>query len=123
MNILRLVILICLFCKFGLAQTPYTKGITPMHKFFQKFADSTLIIEYAKNTSAPTDYQIIIKTNDTVNCFIYYPGNAKFKFFTFDRNVVPKVLGAFLGLYKDRLRDSPADINIYFDIPSLFNIF
>jgi hypothetical protein len=105
------VLLICIYSCSG-----QTKGITPMHKIFQQFADSTIIIEYANQSSDPPAYKIISKSNDTINTFTYYPLDTTTKKFLKWPTGMPKVLGMVLSINKTSFKTMPANINIFFDL-------
>lgn len=49
-------------------------GVTPMHKFFQQYTDSTIIVEYSQVAEGrPSFYRVISKTGDLVDAFKYEP--------------------------------------------------
>ncbi|RZL63307.1 MAG: hypothetical protein EOO93_07955 [Pedobacter sp.] len=94
-----------------------SKGVTPMHKFFQEFADSTIIMEYSTQSWEPPSYKIISKKSGILNCFTYTAidsGLTKL----YKRKVVkiPDTLRAFLQLKKNNFRNEPADVNIFFNV-------
>lgn len=88
--------------------------ITPMHKFFQKYGDSTLIIEYPTDSFDPPSYKIVSNVNDTVNCFTYIPLDTTYLQFVKWPTGLPRILGAVLSLQKTSFNTMPADINIFF---------
>ncbi|MBT2561213.1 hypothetical protein J7E50_10260 [Pedobacter sp. ISL-68] len=101
---------ICIYSFSGQA-----KGITPMHKIFQQFADSTIIIEYPSQSSDPPSYKIVSKSNDTINTFTYFPLDTTSKNFIKFHKSMPKVLGMVLSMHKTSFNTVPANVNIFFN--------
>ncbi|MDQ0964630.1 hypothetical protein QFZ20_000033 [Flavobacterium sp. W4I14] len=94
-----------------------TKGITPMHKFFQQYADSTIVIEYPTQSFEPPSYKIISKKTGILNCFSYNAiDSGLLKLYIRKPVQIPDTLRAFLQLKKTNFRNEPANINIFFNI-------
>ncbi|KQR69863.1 hypothetical protein ASF92_14275 [Pedobacter sp. Leaf176] len=55
-----------------------TKGITLMHKFFQQYTDSTIILEYPPQSNPPR-YKIISKTDELISSYTYEPTDTTWK--------------------------------------------
>lgn len=109
------VLLICIYSCSG-----QTKGITPMHKIFQQFADSTIIIEYANQSSDPPSYKVISKKSGILNCFSYNAiDSGLLKLYNRKFVRIPDTLRAFLQLKKNNFRNEPASINIFFNIVAI----
>jgi hypothetical protein len=109
----RTTIVICVimgFCGHAFGQS---KGITPLHTFFQKNADSTLIIEYTTDSYDPYYYRMITKTGDTINTFQY---NAIQKM---ERVTMPRKLAFLISIEKYKYFGGIADINPYFNVVNL----
>lgn len=87
--------------------------ITPMHTFFQKYADSTVIIEYPTNSYAPLVYKIVTNTGDTVNAFEY---NAIQKLET---AIMPTRLRSHMLMEKYKYFGGAASVNPYFNLVNL----
>jgi hypothetical protein len=109
-KVISTIAIIIFLCNQATAQS---KGVTPLHTFFQKNADSTIIIEYATETYDPHSYNIITKTGDTVNAFKY---NAVQKY---TKTTIPKKLSIMISLEKFKYWDVAADINQYFNLVDL----
>jgi hypothetical protein len=108
-------LLICIYSCSG-----QTKGITPMHKFFQQFADSTIVIEYPTQSFEPPSYKIISKKSGILNCFSYNAiDSGLLKLYNRKLVRIPDTLRAFLQLKKNNFRNEPANINIFFNIVPL----
>jgi len=108
-------LLICIYSCSG-----QTKGITPMHKFFEEFADSTIIIEYPTQSFEPPSYKIISKKSGILNCFSYNAiDSGLLKLYNRKLVRIPDTLRAFLQLKKNNFRNEPASINIFFNIVPL----
>lgn len=84
-----------------------------MHTFFQKYADSTIVLEYNTQSYDPNYYFILTKTGDTVNSFRYL---AKMKF---EQGLMPKVLKIIISMEKYKNFDTPAAFNSYFNLVNL----
>ncbi|MET4542918.1 hypothetical protein ABIE26_000223 [Pedobacter africanus] len=48
-----------------------TNGITPLHKFMQVNADTTILLEHASGWIGPPQYWILSKKGDTTTAYIY----------------------------------------------------
>lgn len=92
-----------------------TLGITPMHKFFQQYADSTIIIEYWSDSYDGRTYSIISKTGVIVNTFTYAPIDSSWKNLM-DKKAFPVELWHQLFARKVMYKNRPADINIFFNL-------
>jgi len=95
----------------------YTQGITPMHKFFQQYTDSTIIVEYQVEGYTPK-YRILTKTNDIVNSYYYEPLDTtwqKISSVEVKKNT-PLILWHMISNKKVLFKDMPADINIFFNL-------
>lgn len=90
-----------------------SKGITPLHTFFQKNADSTIVFEHNTDGYDPNYYLILTKTGDTINAFRYL---AKLKY---EKVKMPKMLKLIISLEKYKGIDVPAAINQYFNVVDL----
>ena len=90
-----------------------SNGVTPLHLFFQKNADSTIIIEYPTASYDPHRYGLLTKTGDTIITFKYDAIQNNLKV------LMPKRLGALISLEKYKYFGSAADINPYFTIVNL----
>ncbi|KQR69864.1 hypothetical protein [Pedobacter sp. Leaf176] len=119
------ILLICLTHALVFSQEndvflKYSQGVTPLHKFFQQYADSTIIIEYANATDGkPSSYKLISRTGDFVNTFYYRPiDTAYYSSFKLkkDFNVV---LWTQLMAHKIGFAKTPPDINIFFNIVAI----
>lgn len=106
------IIIYLLFILYSLGHGQ-SNGITPLHRFFEKNADSTLIIEYDTHSYDPHYYHILTKTGDTINTFEY---NAILKD---EKVVIPKKLSTLIFLEKQRYFNAPAEINSYFNLVNL----
>lgn len=93
----------------------YTQGITPMHKFFQQYADSTIIREY-RIEGRPPMYRILTKTDNMVNSFCYEAMDTTWRNISSIRKYSPVILWNMLSAKKTLFQDIPADINIFFNI-------
>ncbi|MCX2573881.1 hypothetical protein [Pedobacter sandarakinus] len=97
-----------------------SKGVTPMHKFFQQYADSTIVIEYPTQSFEPASYKIISNKSGILNCFSYNAiDSGLFKLYNRKLVHIPDTLRAFLQLKKNNFRNEPASINIFFNIVPL----
>lgn len=93
----------------------YTQGITPMHKFFQQYADSTIIIEYANVPDGkPSIYKLISKTGNFVNTFSYNPADTTYYSLYKLKKSFPIILWNMIGIERSNFKNRPADINIFF---------
>lgn len=91
-------------------------GITPMHKFFQKCTDSTIIIEYANVGDArPSFYRVLSKTGDLVNSFKYDPVDTSYYVMSRLRASMPVALWNMFMAERVGFIRSPASINIFFN--------
>ncbi len=98
----------------------YSKGVTPMHKFFQQYADSTIIIEYANVPDGkPSSYQLISKTGSFVNTFNYKPLDTAYYPLYKLKNMFPVILWNMIGVERSNFKNRPADINIFFNLINL----
>lgn len=85
--------------------------ITPMHKYLQKNADSTILFERMNYRINRPEYFIISKVGDTISIYQYQQLKEIDK-----RILLPKAIG--YRLYKRNRLDylnAPADVNIYFN--------
>ncbi|WP_421938288.1 hypothetical protein [Pedobacter sp.] len=96
------------------AQFIATPKVTPMHKFFQQYADSTVIIEYQNEGNEPTKYRLICKREGLINVFIYEPIDTSWKLVSKIKAYTPKELWQVLAAKKVLFQNTPADINIFF---------
>lgn len=96
------------------AQFIATPKVTPMHKFFQQYADSTVIIEYQNEGNEPTKYRLICKKEGLINAFIYEPIDTSWKLISKIKSQTPKELWQELAAKKVLFQYMPADINIFF---------
>jgi len=97
-----------------------SKGVTPMHEFFQQYADSTIIIEYSNQSFEPPSYKIISKKSGILNCFYYKAiDSGLLKLYNRKLVQIPDTLRAFLQLKKNNFRNEPANINIFFNIVAI----
>jgi len=110
-KIILLIALVTFSCGLAFGQS---KGITPMHLFFQKNADSTIIIEYATDSYDPHYYKIITRTGDTINTFQYYAIQR-----AESGIVIPKKLRFLIDIEKVKYFSAAADINPYFSLVNL----
>lgn len=86
-------------------------GITPMHKFLQKYADSTIVLQYTGGFTVP-EYKILSKKGDTISTYIY---KSEFKF--------DKAIREYPQVFRDSILKNngltifftPIDINRYFN--------
>jgi len=86
-------------------------NITPMHKYLQENADSTILFERINYRINRPEYFIVSKVGDTVSIYNYQPLKEIDK-----KILLPKTLG--YKLYKRNRLDyinAPVDINIYFN--------
>lgn len=98
-----------------------SSGITPMHKFFQQYADSTIIMEYPTDSYSATSYKIISNKDNFVNAFSYTPLDTSFYSSFKLKNSFPVELWTQLMARKVMFKNKPADVNIFFnliDIPT-----
>jgi len=109
----RILLLLCSLLVVAVESSAQSKGITPMHTFFQKYADSTIILEYNTDSYDPNYYFILTKTGDTVNSFRYL---AKMKF---EQGLIPKDMKIIISMEKYRNYNDPATINSYFSVVNL----
>lgn len=54
-----------------LSSNAQIRGITPLHKFMQVNADTTLMFEYESNWLGPPKYWLMSKKGDTTTAYIY----------------------------------------------------
>ncbi|WP_421944578.1 hypothetical protein [Pedobacter sp.] len=106
-----ILLLICIYSCRG-----QTKGITPMHKFFQKYADSTIIIEYDTDSYEPHPYRIISRAGKSVNTFSYEPIDNSWKTLSSSKKNFPTQLWYELLSRKTLYKNRQADINIFFNL-------
>ncbi|MBT2561212.1 hypothetical protein J7E50_10255 [Pedobacter sp. ISL-68] len=98
----------------------YSLGQTPMHKFFQQFADSTIIIEYANVPDGkPSSYKLISKTGSFVNTFNYDPLDTAYYPLYKLKKMFPVILWNMIGTERSNFKNRPADINIFFNLINL----
>lgn len=90
-------------------------GITPMHKFFQKYTDSTIIVEYGNLSYGPSYYRILTKTGDFINAFKYEPLDTTYYPIFKLKKDMPVVLWNLFTGKRNEFRHTPADINIFFN--------
>lgn len=90
-------------------------SVTPMHKFFQQYADSTIIREY-RIEGRPPIYRILTKTDNMVNSFCYEAIDTTWRKISSIRKHSPVILWNMLSAKKTLFQDIPADINIFFNI-------
>ena len=90
-----------------------SKGVTPLHTFFQKNADSTIVLEYSTDGYDPNYYFVLTKTGDTINAFRYL---AKLNY---EKVKMPKMLKTIISLEKYKGIDALATINQYFNVVDL----
>lgn len=116
-----IIILLAIASIHAIAQTSdegytNTRGVTPMHKFFQQYADSTLIIEFANlEDGKPSAYKLLSKTDNFVNTFIYLPADTSYYPLYQNRKNIPPILWNTIGMEKSTFKNRPADINIFFN--------
>ena len=107
MRVIIYLFILCLFSSSIKAQNNI--GITPLHKFFQKHAD-TSYIKTSANQFDP-EYQILSKVGDTISGYTYKSNtklSAKLK-------GIPKVFReAFLNNNGNLIYFIPVDINVFF---------
>jgi len=95
----------------------YSQGITPMHKFFQQYADTTIIIEYANVPDGkPSSYKLITKTGSFVNAFSYNPVDTTYYPAYKLKSSFPVVLWHMFSAKRTGFKNAPADINIFFNV-------
>lgn len=84
---------------------------TPMHKFMQANADSTLILEYTSNWMHTPQYYLLSKKGDTLTCYSY-------KVTSLDRSVMlaPKKISQQIIKNDSKKFSEPVDINNYFSV-------
>lgn len=90
-----------------------SRGVIPLHTFFQKNADSTIVLEYNTDGYEPNYYFVLTKTGDTINSFRYL---AKINY---EKVKMPKVLKMIISLEKYKGIDDLATINQYFNVVDL----
>lgn len=110
---IRAFILICIFLGLTEKISAQSKGITPMHTFFQKYADSTIILEYNTDSYDPNYYFILTKTGDTINSFRYL---AKMKF---EQALMPKMMKLAISMEKSKDFNDLASINANLNVVNL----
>lgn len=85
------------------------KGITPMHNFLQKNADTTIIFEYEYSVIHTPEYKILSKKGDTINLYSYGT--------LFDKKInMPSILKGKLFINSWDIMKIPVDINVYFNV-------
>jgi len=114
---MKFIIYLFVFCSFYLnTKAQNYIGITPMHKFFQKHADSTFIISSANQYDI--EYRILSKAGDTISAYTY-KSNTKL---SPKLKEIPKVFrDAFLKNNGNLIYFVPVDINIFFQ-PKYLNL-
>jgi hypothetical protein len=116
-----IIILLAIASTHAIAQTPNegytnTRGVTPMHKFFQQYADSTLIIESANLADGmPSSYTLVSKTDGFVNIFNYKTNDTTWYNLSKARKDFPIQLWHQLFGKKLMYKNQAADINIFFN--------
>ncbi|MCX2573885.1 hypothetical protein [Pedobacter sandarakinus] len=96
-----------------------SKGVTPMHKFFQQYADSTIFIEYSTEGYDPPKYKVLTKTDDFANTFVYEAIDTTWYKISSIRKSTPIIFWNMLANKKILFKNLPADINIFFNIVPL----
>lgn len=109
----KVYLLVSIFFVIAIKSFAQSKGTTPMHTFFQKYGDSTLILEYNTQGYDPNYYFILTKTGDTINSFRYL---AKMKL---EQGLMPKDMKVIISMEKYKNSDAPATINSYFNVVNL----
>ncbi|MDQ0964629.1 hypothetical protein QFZ20_000032 [Flavobacterium sp. W4I14] len=99
----------------GYCQLNPEGSITPMHKFFQQYADSTIIREY-RIVGGPPIYRVLTKTDNMINSFCYEAIDTTWRNISSIRKLSPVILWNMLSAKKTLFQDIPADINIFFNI-------
>ncbi len=109
-NNMRVIIYLIAFCFFSsTVKSQNNSGITPMHKFFQKHADSTYIISSANKFYI--EYKILSKVNDTISTYIYKTNTTLGP----KLREIPKAFrDAFLENNGNLIYFIPVDINVFF---------
>ncbi|WP_157263237.1 hypothetical protein [Pedobacter sp. R20-19] len=91
-------------------------GITPMHKFFQQYTDSTIIVEYSQVADGrPSFYRVISKTGDLVDAFKYEPVDTSYYSVFKLKKSMPVVLWNMFTMKRTGFNHNSADINIFFN--------
>ena len=107
---MRIIIYLFIFCLISLSSKAQNNiGITPLHKFFQKHADTT----YIKTSSSQFDpeYQILSKVGDTISAYTY-KSNTKL---SSKLKEIPRVFReAFLNKNGNLIHLTPVEINVFF---------
>ncbi|WP_421938289.1 hypothetical protein [Pedobacter sp.] len=92
------------------------RGVTPMHKFFQQYTDSTIIVEYSQVADGrPSFYRVISKTGDLVDAFKYEPVDSSYYSVFKLKRSMPVVLWNMFTAKRTGFKHNPADINIFFN--------
>lgn len=111
-KIILIVFLLLVSVSMGFGQS---KGIMPLHKFFQQYADSTIVMEYDNDSYDNNAYLIISKTEKFVNCFKYDAVDPTTEISNRDKEF-PKMLWAQIISRKMGFRSNPPDINVFFGV-------
>ncbi|KQN35859.1 hypothetical protein ASE92_06870 [Pedobacter sp. Leaf41] len=110
--IMRVIICLFIISFFSLdAKAQNNVGITPLHEFFQKNADSTYILQFVGTFNIPS-YRILSKVGDTITTYTY-KSNTKL-----DHKVknIPKAFrDMFLKKNGNLIYFIPVDINVFFN--------
>lgn len=109
----KFLILLCFLIAFVSNCFSQSRGITPLHTFFQKNADSTIVLEYDTDGYEPNYYFILTKTGDTINAFRYL---AKIKY---EKVKMPKMLKFIISMERYKGINAPAAINQHFNLVDL----
>ncbi|MGN7990068.1 hypothetical protein ACTJKC_22195 [Pedobacter sp. 22226] len=108
---MRFIVYLFAICIFSInVKAQNNIGITPMHKFFQKNADSTYILQGLGTFNIP-NYRILSIVGDTISIYTYKPRvvlDSKLK-------TIPKIFkDAFLKNNGNLIYLVPIDINVFF---------
>ncbi|MDQ1142927.1 hypothetical protein [Pedobacter agri] len=91
-------------------------GISPMHRFFQHYTDSTIVIEYSRLADGrPSFYRLLSKTGDFVNAFKYEPIDSSYYSVFKLKKSMPAVLWNMFLAKRTGFKNNAADINIFFN--------
>ncbi|QDW23741.1 hypothetical protein [Pedobacter sp. KBS0701] len=114
---MRFIVYLFVFCFSYLnVQAQNYLGITPMHKFFQKHADSTYIISSANQYHI--EYQILSKVGDTISTYTY---KSNTKLGPKLKEIPRAFREAFLKKNANLIYFIPVDINVFFQ-PKYLNL-
>lgn len=115
-SIYHLILVFTLIQTVALAQI--NKLITPMHKFMQANADSTIVLEFTTNWIHYPQYFLLSKKGDTLTCYVY-KSNTKLNS---SLSPAPKKIRQQIIKNNSKIFSEPVDINLYFNIYKMTSV-